>query len=98
MFVEPKDLNIKWLRDGKAVDKDPRLQKFDSILRVSNVNTEDTGVYQCFATVDGGLQMQSSGELRLGGIVYSMMLRLLLKSQTPISCFQIPFPACPTHS
>ena len=46
---------------------DPKYQKFDSKLRINNVQTEDGGVYQCFVTLDGGKQIQSSGELRLGG-------------------------------
>ena len=37
------------------------------MLRVNNVQTEDGGVYQCFITLDSGLEIQSSGELRLGG-------------------------------
>ena len=59
---------VKWLKDGHAVtNMDPKYQKFDSKLRVNNVQTEDGGVYQCFVTLDSGKQMQSSGELRLGG-------------------------------
>ena len=59
---------VKWLKDGHAVtNMDPKYQKFDSKLRINNVQTEDGGVYQCFVTLDGGKQIQSSGELRLGG-------------------------------
>ena len=65
---------VKWLKDGHAVtNMDPKYQKFDSKLRVNNVQTEDGGVYQCFVTLDGGKQMQSSGELRLGGKKYSIL-------------------------
>ena len=59
---------VKWLKDGHAVtNMDPKYQKFDSKLRINNVQTENGGVYQCFVTLDGGKQIQSSGELRLGG-------------------------------
>ena len=59
---------VKWLKDGHAVtNMDPKYQKFDSKLRINNVQTENGGVYQCFVTLDSGKQIQSSGELRLGG-------------------------------
>ena len=60
---------VKWLKDGQAVtNQDLKYTLFDQLtLRVNNVQTEDGGVYQCFVTLDGGKQIQSSGELRLGG-------------------------------
>ena len=64
---------VKWLQNGRVVTttasgkNNGKFQTFDSILRVNNVQTDDTGVYQCFVTLDSGRQVQSSGELRLGG-------------------------------
>ena len=72
---------VKWLKDGHAVtNMDPKYQKFDSKLRVNNVQTEDGGVYQCFVTLDGGKQMQSSGELRLGGKEYRVFCYMNLSN------------------
>ena len=66
---------LKWLKDGQLLTEKgrPKVQIFDTMLRVNNVQTEDGGVYQCFITLDSGLEIQSSGELRLGGedICYS---------------------------
>lgn len=62
--------SVKWLKDGKVVTELSKIQKLGTKLRVSNVQTEDSGVYQCFVTLStssGGLQIQSAGELRLGG-------------------------------
>ena len=60
---------LKWLKDGQLLTEKgrPKVQIFDTMLRVNNVQTEDGGVYQCFITLDSGLEIQSSGELRLGG-------------------------------
>ena len=61
---------LKWFKDGQLLSEEPRspkVQIFDTMLRVNNVQTEDGGVYQCFITLDSGLEIQSSGELRLGG-------------------------------
>ena len=71
-FVGPKSPPIKalkWLKDGQLLTEKgrPKVQIFDTMLRVNNVQTEDGGVYQCFITLDSGLEIQSSGELRLGG-------------------------------
>ena len=64
---------VKWLQNGRVVTasgkNNGKFQTFDSILRVNNVQTDDTGVYQCFVTLDSGRQVQSSGELRLGGTI-----------------------------
>ena len=63
---------LKWFKDGQLLTDEgrPKVQLFESMLRVNNVQTEDGGVYQCFITLDSGLEIQSSGELRLGGEVY----------------------------
>ena len=73
---------LKWLKDGQLLTEKgrPKVQIFDTMLRVNNVQTEDGGVYQCFITLDSGLEIQSSGELRLGGedICYILLLLFLL--------------------
>lgn len=68
LLVENVVKAVKWLKDGLAVT-DPKYQQLESglKLKVNNVQTEDGGVYQCFVTFDNGKQLQSSGELRLGG-------------------------------
>ena len=66
----PPIKTLKWFKDGQLLSEEPRspkVQIFDTMLRVNNVQTEDGGVYQCFITLDSGLEIQSSGELRLGG-------------------------------
>ena len=73
---------LKWFKDGQLLTDEgrPKVQLFESMLRVNNVQTEDGGVYQCFITLDSGLEIQSSGELRLGGedICYILLLLFLL--------------------
>ena len=80
-FVGPKSPPIKalkWLKDGQLLTEEgrPKVQIFDTMLRVNNVQTEDGGVYQCFITLDSGLEIQSSGELRLGGEEEDLLLLL----------------------
>lgn len=67
--AEKLSKSVKWLKDGKVVTERElsKIQKFGTKLRVNNVQTEDNGVYQCFVTLASGLQIQSAGELRLGG-------------------------------
>ena len=78
---------VKWLKDGHAVtNMDPKYQKFDSKLRINNVQTEDGGVYQCFVTLDGGKQIQSSGELRLGGKAHVFSFTYIETSVTIMCC------------
>ena len=86
---------VKWLQNGRVVTasgkNNGKFQTFDSILRVNNVQTDDTGVYQCFVTLDSGRQVQSSGELRLGGtftftlFVSFFNLRIFLKNLVKFS-------------
>ena len=96
---------VKWLQNGrvvtsapsKSIGGKPKFQTFDSILRVNNVQTDDTGVYQCFVTLDSGRQVQSSGELRLGGTRHECTLAVnLLHFQTHPFSFQTSYPHCPT--
>ena len=86
---------VKWLQNGRVVTasgkNNGKFQTFDSILRVNNVQTDDTGVYQCFVTLDSGRQVQSSGELRLGGtFIFTLFvsffnLRIFLKNPVKFS-------------
>ena len=78
---------VKWLKDGHAVtNMDPKYQKFDSKLRINNVQTENGGVYQCFVTLDSGKQIQSSGELRLGGKAHVLSFTYIEISVTIMCC------------
>ena len=81
---------MKWFKDGQLLSEEPRspkVQIFDTMLRVNNVQTEDGGVYQCFITLDSGLEIQSSGELRLGGEKQTTLFFSIIFSFSPIYVF-----------
>lgn len=60
---------IVWLKDGQPAQNRPRIRIHGSKsekLEVLSVFKEDSGIYQCFVN-QGPIQIQASGELRLGG-------------------------------
>lgn len=69
--------SIKWLKDGH------QLLSSENTLRLSNVQTEDGGVYQCFVTFEDGQQFQASGELRLGDILPQMVYSFIEQTVQP---------------
>ena len=87
----PPIKTLKWFKDGQLLSEEPRspkVQIFDTMLRVNNVQTEDGGVYQCFITLDSGLEIQSSGELRLGGEIQTTLFSIIY---VPLFAFFSPY-------
>jgi hypothetical protein len=59
---------ITWRKDGNEIRSNSKLSVAVSgeILRISNIQREDKGIYQCFVKSDSDM-VQASAELRLGG-------------------------------